>query len=240
MRFLLTITYDGENFSGWQKQPGRRTVQGEIEKALFTALKEKITITGSGRTDAGVNAERQVAHFDCKQEITNLDRLAYSLNGILESDVKILSIEKSDIHARFSAKRKTYKYQMYLSKIVLPLKKKRLRIDNNIDIEMMKSCAKLLIGEHDFKNFCATNSQVESTIRRIYSCKFVKEDDNLDFYITGNGFLYKMVRNIVGLLIEVGKGKVKNTEFEQLAFGKKVLANKTVAGENLFLYEVKY
>lgn len=240
MRYILTIQYNGEKYAGWQVQPHHTTIQGEIERAIEIATKCKVNLIGSGRTDAGVNAVGQVAHFDIDQEIKNQNKFVYSLNGILDNDIKILSIQKSDIHARFSAKKKTYMYKMYKSNIDLPLKFKSLRVDENIDFDKMKRCAKLLIGKHDFKNFCASNSSVDSTIRHIYSCKFLCKDDDINFFITGNGFLYKMVRNIVGLLLEVGKGKLQEKDFCEYAFGSMCNQKFTAPAQNLYLYCVKY
>lgn len=240
MRYLLTIQYNGEKFAGWQVQPGKTTIQGEIERAIEIATKCKVNLVGSGRTDAGVNALCQVAHFDIDKEIKDEEKFVYSLNGILDNDIKILSIKKTDVHARFSAKKKTYMYKMYKSKVDLPLKFKALRVDNNIDFEAMKSCAKLLVGTHDFKNFCASNSSVDNTVRQVYSCKFVSKNEDIDFFVTGNGFLYKMVRNIVGLLLEVGKGKIDKEKFLDYAFSMKNSKKFTVPAQNLYLYDVKY
>ncbi len=240
MRYLLTIQYNGENYAGWQVQPNHTTIQGEIERAIEIATKSKVNLVGSGRTDAGVNAICQVAHFDIDQDIKNEEKFIYSLNGILPSDIKILSMRKTDVHARFSAKKKTYLYKMYKSRVDLPLKFKSLRVDENIDIEAMKNCAKMLIGNHDFKNFCASNSSVDSTTRRIYSCKFLCKGEDIEFFVAGNGFLYKMVRNIIGLLLEVGKGKIKQQEFLYYAFGEQNSRKFTAPAENLYLYSVKY
>lgn len=234
----MTIEYNGEKYSGWQIQPNKRTIQGEIEHAIEIATKVKTNVIASGRTDAGVNALGQVAHFDIDQKL-NTKKLAYSLNGILDDNIKILSIEESDIHARFSAKKKTYLYKMYLSNIDHPLKFKSLRIDENINIEKMKKCAKMLIGNHDFKNFCASGGGAETTTRKIFSCKFKRGGNDLEFFVTGNGFLYKMVRNIVGLLLQVGQGKIDEKEFSEYAFGDKKM-KWTAPSQNLYLYSVKY
>lgn len=238
MRYLLKIQYDGENYAGWQVQPNKKTIQGEIERAIEIVLKNKANLVASGRTDAGVNAYSQMAHFDA-EKIRDLNKFIYSLNGILEKDIRILSIKETEIHARFSAKEKTYLYKMYISDVDLPLKFKALRLDKNIDLKSMRACAKMLKGSHDFKNFCASNSSAQSSVRKIFSCKIKRHNDDINFFVTGNGFLYKMVRNIVGLLIEVGKGKINKTEFKTYAFGKK---NKkfTAPSENLYLYRVKY
>ena len=242
MRYLLTITYDGGNYAGWQKQVNEKTIQGELENALKILLKEDVNLVGSGRTDSGVSALCQVAHFDTSVKIENFSKFVYSLNGILEKDIKVLDMKETDLHARFSAKKKTYLYKMYKSNIDLPLKHKSLRIDENTNVEEMKECLSYLAGEHDFKNFCSSGSEVENTVRKIFNTKFVEDYDNNDIkiYITGNGFLYKMVRNIVGLLLEVGKGKITKQEFLDIAFGDNVVNKKTAPAFALCLYKVEY
>jgi len=239
MRYLLTICYNGEKFCGWQKQKNGLSIQGEIEKAIETLTKQKINLVGSGRTDAGVNAISQKAHFEVDKEIKNLSKFIYSLNGILDNDIKILEIIPSLVHARFSAKKKTYLYKMYKSNYELPYKFKSLRIDEKCNLKLMKRYAKLLIGKKDFKNFACVGSSVETTVRTIYSIKFKKRGNDIDFYITGNGFLYKMVRNIVGLLIEAGNRNMDKSTFLSLAFGEKTL-KKTAPPYALYLYNVFY
>jgi len=240
MRYLLTISYKGEKFCGWQKQKNGNSIQEELENALKILLKEDVLIVGSGRTDAKVNAYKQKAHFDCEKEIGNISRFLYSLNSILPSDIKVLEMQETDLHARFSAKNKTYLYKMYKSEIELPLKNLELRIDADIDVNSMKECAKKLVGEHDFKNFCATGSEVETTVRTIYSLDIFEKGQDVQLFVSGNGFLYKMVRNIVGLLLEVGKGKVALKDFEEVAFGNKKIVKKTAPPQALYLFDVVY
>lgn len=239
MKYLLTITYDGTNFAGFQRQKkGERTIQEELEKALKILLKHDINVVASGRTDSGVHAYNQVCHIEC-DEIVDFYKFVRSMNGILPADVKVKDVKETKLHARFSAKRKTYLYKMYVSDIDLPLYNNFLRIPTNINFEYMKEAGELLIGEHDFKNFCASGSEVNSTIRTIYDIKWKKVGEELYFYITGNGFLYKMVRNIVGLLVELGKGKINYQQFKDYAFGS---LNKkfTAPAKALYLYNVKY
>ena len=240
MRYLLTITYDGANFCGWQRQAKSRTIQAEIERAIEILVKQSVNVVGSGRTDAGVNAYAQKAHFDVENEIADLNKFVYSLNGILPEDVKIISAEQTDVHARFSAKNKTYLYKLYLADFIHPLKNKALRVDKNINIKAMEECAKMLEGNHDFKNLACVGSEVESTERTIFSIKFVKKDDDVDIFVSGNGFLYKMVRNIVGLLLEVGKGNISTQDFHNLAFKGEYPNKKTAPAHALFLYNVEY
>ena len=239
MKYLLTITYDGTNFAGFQKQKkGERTIQEELEKALKILLKQDINVVASGRTDSGVHAYNQVCHIEC-DEIDNFYKFVRSMNGILPADVKVKSIKETKLHARFSAKRKTYLYKMYISDIDLPLYDNFTRLPSSISIEDMKKASSVLIGEHDFANFCASGSEVQSTVRTIYSINWKKVGEELHFLITGNGFLYKMVRNIIGLLIELGKGKITSLQFKEYAFGsgdKKF----TAPAKALYLYNVKY
>ncbi len=239
MKYLLTITYEGTNFAGFQRQAkGERTIQQELEKALKILLKQDINVVASGRTDSGVHAYNQVCHMEC-DEIKDFYKFLRSINGILPVDVKVKSIKPTRLHARFSAKKKTYLYKMYVSDIDLPLYDKSLRLPSNINIDNMKRAGELLIGEHDFHNFCASGSEVQSTVRTIYNIKWKKVGDELHFYITGNGFLYKMVRNIIGILIEVGKGKIDLDKFNEYAFG--TLDKKfTAPAKALYLYNVKY
>ncbi len=239
MKYLLVISYDGTKFAGFQRQKkGERTIQEELEKALKILLKQDINVVASGRTDSGVHAYNQVCHIEC-DEITNFYKFVRSMNGILPDDVKVKDIKQTNLHARFSAKRKTYLYKMYVSDIDLPLYDNFLRVPTDIDLKNMKDASQLLIGEHDFTNFCASGSDVQSTIRTIYSIKWKKVGEELHFYITGNGFLYKMVRNIVGLLVELGKGKITFEQFKDYTFGN---LNKrfTAPAKALYLYNVKY
>ena len=239
MKYLLVVSYDGTNFAGFQKQKnGERTIQEELEKALKILLKQDIVIVASGRTDSGVHAYNQVCHIEC-DEIKDFYKFVRSMNGILPSDVKVKDIKPTKLHARFSAKHKTYLYKMYVSDIDLPLYDNFLRVPTNIDIQIMKKASDLLIGEHDFANFCASGSDVQSTIRTIYNIKWKKVGEELHFYITGNGFLYKMVRNIIGLIIELGKGKIDYNQFNDYAFGDKD-KKFTAPAKALYLYGVKY
>lgn len=239
MKYLLTISYNGTNFAGFQKQSkGERTIQQELEKAIKIILKQDVNVVASGRTDSGVHAYNQVCHIEC-DEIKDLYKFVRSMNGVLPEDVKVKSIKPTKLHARFSAKRKTYLYKMYVSDIDLPLYDNFLRLPTSINFEYMKEASELLIGEHDFANFCASGSEVQSTVRTIYNIKWKKVGEELHFYITGNGFLYKMVRNIVGLLIELGKCKINYQMFKDYAFGD---LNKkfTAPAKALYLYDVKY
>ena len=234
----MIVQYNGQNYNGFQKQNNKNTIQDKLEDALHIILKEKINCTGSGRTDTKVNAYFQPVHFDVEKEI-NIAKTLRSLNGILPNDIKVLSLTKTNIHARFDAKNKTYIYKMYASNIELPLYNNALQINANLNFKEMKKFLKCLVGTHDFKGFMASGSEVESTIRTIYKAKLVKEKEYLNLYITGNGFLYKMVRNIVGTMLKIGEGKLNLKEIKPTLFTTFKAVN-TAKPEFLYLHNVEY
>ena len=234
MKYLMIVQYDGKNYNGFQKQKSGNTIQNHLEDALKTILKQEIQTTGSGRTDAKVSAYMQPVSFE-----TDTEKTLYSLNGILPSDIKVLSLIESDINARFDAKQKTYCYKMYVSNVDLPLYNNALRISHNLDFKAMKKFLKLLIGTHDFKGFQASGSETETTIRTIHKAKLKKENQYLNFYVTGNGFLYKMVRNIVGTMLKIGEGKINLKELKPTIFTT-FKATNTAKPEFLYLLNVEY
>ena len=238
MRYLMIVQYNGLNFNGFQKQTDGNTIQNHLENALKTILKEEILTIGSGRTDAKVSAFMQPVHFDTEKAI-DTNKVLNSLNGILPSDIKVLSLIESNIHARFDAKRKTYCYKMYVSNVDLPLYSNALRISPNLDFKTMKKFLKLIVGTHDFKGFQASGSKTESSVRTIYSAKLKKENQYLNFYITGNGFLYKMVRNIVGTMLKIGEQKLDLKELKNTLFSS-YRATNTAKPEYLFMMNVIY
>ena len=243
-RIKLTIEYDGRNFSGYQSQPGKRTIQEEIEKALEKAYQEKIVTFASGRTDKGVHAIGAVVHFDEPKKLKNPKTMGV-LNALLPEDVKILKLERvgKDFDARFSSKRKTYGYVFYLSKFERPLKVGRaLRVDDRVDVQLMKEGAKYIVGEHDFSSFVARKSGKTNFVRTVYDAKLEQIGENeFMFKITGNGFLYNMVRIIMGTLINVGLKKIKPEEVKQIIEAKdRTKAGKTVSASGLYLLCVDY
>ena len=246
MRYLLTISYDGSDFYGFQRQNDLVTIQGEIEKALHTILQEDITICASGRTDAGVHALGQVAHFDTTKEIDNLDKFKYSLNSLLPKSIDILNVEpkSDDFHARYSVKKKTYIYKIYLSKTNEPLKRKYFHICSyTLDVAKMKEAIKYIIGEHDFSAFCVENPQIKSNVREIYKA-YIEEKDNgkeIDIVLEGNGFLHNMVRSIAGTLVDVGRGRFEVEDMKKILDSKNhQKAGKTLDGCGLYLCSVNY
>jgi len=238
MRYLLLVTYNGKNYSGYQIQPNGITIQQTLENAIKTITTQEVNCVASGRTDAGVSAYCQPVHFEINKEL-NEQKFLHSINGILPEDIKVLSITKTDLHARFSAKRKTYLYKMYVSNIAQPLMQDALQISPNLNFKAMRKFIKLLVGTHDFIGFRASGGTNESTIRTIYSAKLKKQGNYLYFTITGNGFLYKMVRNIVGTMLKIGEGKINLKELKPKLF-KTFKATHTAKPEFLYLLNVEY
>ncbi|MBQ7453332.1 MAG: tRNA pseudouridine(38-40) synthase TruA [Clostridia bacterium] len=244
MKVVLKITYDGTNFSGWQKQPGKRTIQKEIENAIEKVVGHPVEIFASGRTDAGVHALCQVAHFETEAKI-NLRTLAASINAFLPEDIRILSCAEveENFDARFSCKKKTYIYKFYACRFELPLKLGReLRVNDYVDVSKMQEALKYLIGKHDFKSFVARKSGKTDFTREIYEAKINKKSDfEYEFEITGNGFLYNMVRIIFGTLLLIGYGKWPVSRFKEIIDGqKRELSGRTMPAYALYLKNVDY
>ncbi len=247
MRIVMTVSYDGTDFYGWQRQREKRTVQEEIENALEQTLGKKIRVTASGRTDSGVHAAGQVCQFDADTSIPP-EKFASCLNALLPSDVKILSSRRvsDDFDCNRHAKRKTYCYQLYLSDKINPLKERySVKCPLSLDVEKMRSAAKLLVGEHDFKAFCASGSSAKTTIRTIYSLQIEESESfggrDLKIYVTGNGFLYNMVRSIAGELVDIGNGRFGEERLEEALYkGDRSLLGRTMPAKGLILMGVKY
>lgn len=244
MRYIMKISYDGSNYCGYQIQIAKDTIQGRIENALEVVLKEKVSITASGRTDAGVSAIEQVCHFDCDQMLVSRKVVGY-LNTLLPSDIRIISIESTDdnFHARKLALSKIYEYYFYVSDNVLPVYEKiATKIGYNIDIESMQKACCFIKGEHDFSAFCASNTDVKDKIRVIYNISIIQVDENLyKLQIEGNGFLYNMVRIIMGTLVSVGMGKLTPKDIQTIIESKdREKAGKTIASKGLYLKKVIY
>ncbi len=244
MRVKIVVEYDGTNFCGWQIQPKERTVQQVLEDAVFALTKEKTSVTGSGRTDSGVHAEGQVAHFDVKSESIPANKYKQALNALLPNDVKVLDSEKvkDDFHSVRDAKRKTYRYSLYKSEIEKPLKERyALKVAQTIDVKKMEEVAQVFVGTHDFKCTQASGSTVTDTVRTIYEIKIEQKTDDINIFVTGNGFLYNMVRIIVGALVFAGEGKLKKEQVEQAIEQKdRKKLSKTVSAKGLCLVFVEY
>ncbi|QSX06021.1 tRNA pseudouridine(38-40) synthase TruA [Sedimentibacter sp. zth1] len=239
----LTIMYDGNSYFGWQKQKDLPTVQQAIEKAIYNITKENVNLVGSGRTDSKVHALGQVANFITDSSIPT-DRFARAINSNIDTRIRIMKAEEVDIsfNSRFSSKKKTYLYQIYNKSISNPFYDKyACFVPYELDIEKMRSALKLIEGEHDFKAFMASNSDVKSTIRQIYSTKIIVENSLIKVEIMGNGFLYNMVRIIVGTLLEIGSNRKEINVFKR-AFELKDrnVLGQTAKAEGLFLKKVIY
>ena len=242
-RVLLKIQYDGREFYGWQKQEGRRTIQAEIEKALEKLTGEPVEIFGSGRTDRGVHALDQAGHFELKQNIP-IKNLPEALNNLLPNDISIKTakVMKDDFHARFDIKSKTYIYQVYnASQKSAILANQSAFVNYDLDSVKMLKVAKILEGKHNFKGFCCANTNVKDFEREIYKIDIKKKGKFLVFSVKGSGFLYNMVRIIVGSLIDVGRGLLCEDDIKKaLETGKRCYAGKTMPPEGLFLAKTEY
>ncbi len=243
MRVKLTVEYDGTAYCGWQIQPNGVTVQQKIEDAIFAVTDQRSSVTGSGRTDSGVHAKGQVAHFDTSCSIP-ADRLCHALNTALPEDIRVISSEQVNdaFHARFCAKKKTYCYRLYSSKVSRPLLDRyAARVNFELDISAMQRVAEAFVGEHDFCAFMASGSEVKDTVRTVYSASVKKVGEAIEFTVCGNGFLYNMVRIMAGTLVEVGAGRMTEEQVKGAVEGKdRAMAGKTMPPEGLTLISVEY
>lgn len=242
-RYKIIIEYKGTNYAGWQIQKNGVTVQGVMQDALIKLFGREIELTSSGRTDAGVHALNQVAHFDADTLIP-ADKIPFALNTLLPMDISVKSCEITDnsFHARYGAKSKTYVYKMYYSPFRSPLLSDTCHwIVKRPDIEIMKKGAELLIGEHDFKFFRAAGSNVKNTVRRIYSIEIEEKDNLISIAVRGNGFLYNMVRILAGTLLYAGMGKLTIQDLQSIMEkGDRKRAGKTLPANGLCLLKVEY
>ena len=242
MRYKATVIYDGTNYCGWQIQDDKPTVQQEIEKALKTLFGKDTSIVGSGRTDSGVHALGQVFSFESDTTIPE-KRLYKAINAHLPCDIRVTECVSAspDFNARYSAKRKTYTYHLYCSETENPLKERYSVKCFPLDIALMKKAGILLVGEHDFKCFCASGSSVKTTVRTIYDIEIIKTEIGVDISVTGNGFLYNMIRTLVGTLIKMEKGDLTVEKAKEiLSSGNRKLVGKTYPAKGLKLKSVIY
>ncbi len=241
--FKLLIEYDGTNYHGWQIQPIDSSIQDEIQKILKIITRQNITIAASGRTDAGVHATGQVAHFECETSIPP-EKFHDALNKMLPKDIVIreCTYTKPGFHARYSVIKKTYNYRILNSKVPVAINRYFIwHIIKPLDIGSMQKAADFLIGEKDFKAFEGVGSPRKSSIRTIYTAKLTKENEVITFIVTGSGFLKFMVRNIVGTLVDVGLGKLTPDEFNKVLTSRdRDNAGITAPPQGLFLKHVEY
>ena len=207
-RIMLTVAYDGSAYSGFQIQDNALTIEGELNRCLGKLLQEEIKVIGGSRTDAGVHALCNVAVFDTMSRIPG-EKISYALNQRLPEDIRIRKSQDvaADFHPRHCESRKTYEYKIINARFPIPTKRLYYYFTYvPLDADKMQEAAAYLVGEHDFKSFCSAGGQAESTVRTIHSLQVMREEEEIIIRVTGNGFLYNMVRIIAGTLIEAGKG----------------------------------
>lgn len=242
-RVLLTISYDGTDFHGWQYQPELLTVQGVLEEALYKLFSKKVTVIGSSRTDAGVHANGFCCHLDCDDNIPDAAFLR-GINSLLPPTVAVLGVKEveSDFHARYDALGKTYVYHIYNNNKKDAFKTRYAwHIERCLDIDKMNEFCKKIIGTHDFAAFCSAGSPVETTVRTISECYVKKDGDEVTLTVTADGFLYNMVRIIVGTAVAVSDGRIKVEDIDEVLKTKnREGAGMTAPAHGLFLEKVLY
>lgn len=240
---MIVVQYNGTNYSGWQVQEGKKTIAGCLQDAIKAVTCEDVLVVGSGRTDAGVSAFAQVANFVMEKDI-DCSKLISAINAHLPKEIAVLSAEvvSDDFSARFSAKSKTYAYYFYPSVVRKPLYDNFALQTKLLNISDMNEACKYLLGEHDFKSFVARNSGKTNFVRIIYDAKIENVADDLyRLVICGNGFLYNMVRIIMGTLIMIGEGKRNPIQMKEIIDSKdRTKAGKTVAPIGLTMLKVEY
>lgn len=239
----LDICYDGTRYRGWQRLKGvENTIQGKLEQTLSRILGEEIELSGSGRTDAGVHAAHQIANFHCESTIP-AGKILQELRRYLPGDIGIYSCEdvSERFHARLNARRKTYRYRLWNSEMPCVFDRRFVSIDSRkLDLIAMEQAAEFFLGEHDFSAFCANKNMKKSTIRRIDGIEIKQVGSEIRFEFVGNGFLYNMVRIMVGTLLEVGRGERNPDSIPALFGAKREKAGPLVPASGLWLMEVEY
>lgn len=245
-RIRITLAYDGTHYHGWQVQPDVPTIQSAVEAVVTEIEGSKVHVTASGRTDAGVHALAQVAAFDLSNPIP-VPNLRKAMNRLLPRDIRILDASETtpDFHARYDAKAKTYEYRIWRGEIVPPFE--RLYVHHHpypLDVAAMIDSAPILEGEHDVAGFAASDEKDAlslSTVRTIFSSNFRTEGDRLIYQVRGSGFLKHMVRNIVGVMLEIGKGNLNTNDLRhRLDPNSTIPPGPTAPPRGLFLISVEY
>ena len=240
----LVIEYDGKDYNGWQKQPNKLNIQGEIERAIESITgEEKIDLIASGRTDAGVHAFGQIANFKTNTKIP-VEKLPIAINSKLKKSVIIKSAQEVDerFHSRYNCKQKTYRYVINNSTQGSAIYRNlEYHFPIKLNVESMKKAIKYFEGEHDFKGFKSSGTSGKNSVRTIYKAELKQDGEHIYIELTGNGFLYNMVRIIAGTLLDVGLGKIKPEDIQYIIeSGDRTKAGKTLPAQGLFLLEVKY
>lgn len=240
----LTLAYDGTDFLGWQIQKTGRTIQGEVEKALSRMHKSDIKVNCAGRTDSGVHANGQVINFHSSLDDIPVEKLSRAVSSFLPKDISVVASEvvPDDFHARYGARRRSYKYYILPSPSRIPhYQRYSLRVIHRPDIRVLNRYASQLVGEHDFTTFAAPNEQVSHHVRRVLSAAFYPEGEFIVFRITGTAFLWKMVRGIVGSLLEYEERGLGPEDVRgYLEAGDRSLAGMTAQARGLFFDRVDY
>lgn len=241
MRFRLLTEYDGTAYSGWQIQNGQITIQGEIEKALARVFGMPVRIIGAGRTDTGVHAREQVAHFDYASPIDQ-HKLVFALNGILSRDIRVSAIESvsADFHARYSAKLREYRY--YISRVqTVFLRDYTWYLSYNLDLKRMNKAATKIIGHNDFKGFCRSQSEVENHFCTIRKAQWLIDDNLSVFVIQADRFLHGMVRALVGTFVDIGRSKWEIDKINEIFTSRdRSVAGQAAPAKGLILEKVYY
>jgi len=242
-RIMLTVAYDGTNYHGWQYQNNGKTIEGELNKALSSLLQKNIEVIGASRTDAGVHAMCNAAVFDSDAGIP-AEKYSYALNQMLPDDIRIRKSEEvpADFHPRKTDTVKTYEYRIDCEEFADPLKTRYAYFTYvPLDASKMQEAAFHLIGTHDFKSFCSVNTTATTTVRTIYDIQVIRDGVDIIVRITGNGFLYNMVRIIVGTLMDVGRGKYAPDKVKDiLEATDRTAAGPTVPACGLMLKELHF
>lgn len=242
-RILLTISYDGTAYHGWQVQPNGITVQEQLQNGLEKLLGTRPPVTGCSRTDSGVHAREFCCHLDCDEKFPDSAFLR-GLNSLLPNDIAVKGCREvpPDFHARYNAKGKTYAYYIFNNKVDDPfLSRYTWKIEQPLDLELINGFCRQIVGTHDFYAFSYSGRSVEDTVRTVSECYAEKKENIVTLKITANGFLYNMVRIIVGTAVAVSRGQIKNENISEIfRFNKRSLAGETAPPQGLFLEKVWY
>lgn len=242
-RVKLTVAYDGTNYCGWQVQPNGITIQEVLNQCLSEFTGEKIETIGASRTDAGVHALGNVAVFDTEMRMPG-DKFSFALNQRLPEDIRIQKSEEVDVnfHPRYIKSQKTYEYRILNRRFPIPTERFYSHFTYiTLDIEKMREAAEYLVGEHDFKSFCGTGAQVKTTVRTVKEIQIEKNEDRITIRITGEGFLYNMVRIIAGTLMDIGGGLYPPEKMQEILEAKdRKKAGPTAPARGLTLMEIQY
>lgn len=242
-RVKLTVAYDGTNYCGWQVQPNGVTIESELNRHLSELLREEIHVTGASRTDAGVHAMGNVAVFDTSARMP-AEKISYAMNTRLPEDIRIQCSEEvaTDFHPRFCRTVKTYEYKICNRKFPDPCSRLySLHYYWNLDVKKMQQAAEHLVGTHDFASFCSHKPEITDHVRTIYSLDVTRSGDMITVRVCGNGFLYNMVRIIVGTLLRVGSGMIDPDEIPAILEARdRGRAGETARPQGLTLVEIRY